>query len=100
AELLLEGLDRGRAGDRADLLDVVVLGLLDLRVALGNKELLPGDEVGTGLTDDLPTLVGDGVRREHDVDPVVLQERLTVVGDRLGPLGVLRVDAELWGDGL
>ena len=43
-------------------------------------------------------LVGDGVRREHEVDLALLEERLAVVGDRLLVSTVdvsLGVDAEV-----
>ena len=58
---------------------------LSMSLSAAHQQLLAGHVVRTGLADDLATLVGDGVRRQHQVDLAVLEERLAVVGDRLLP---------------
>jgi hypothetical protein len=89
----LDVLERGRAGHRADLGALDVLEAVDVAVRL-HQQLLAGDVVGPCLAHDGTALVGDGVRRENQVDLTGLDERLAVVGDRLGPGDVLGRNAE------
>ena len=63
----------------------------------GTSSCWPVTMYGPAWPTTCATLVGDGVRREHEVDLALLEERLAVVGDGLDPLdlgGVVRVDAE------
>src|SRR5664279_1262041 len=95
AVLVDHPLQRGRPGYRAHLLTSGVLRLGDRVLVLrAHQQLLAGDVVRTSLADNLSTLIGDGVRREDDVDRAVPKERLAVVRDRFLPLDTVVVDAE------
>src|SRR5690606_26251451 len=90
-----------RPGDRAGLDVGQLLGSGDgVLVLLADEDLLPGDVIRPGLADDLAPLVGDGVRGDDDVDVALLQERLAVVRDGLGPGDVFRRDTQRSGDDL
>ena len=87
--LVLDALRRRRAGDRAEVLALEVLGAGDRVVVRGDQEVLAGDEVRSGEGDDLLALVGDRVGREDHVDLAVLQQRLALGGRRLDPLDLV-----------
>ena len=67
--LLLDVLERGRAGHRADLLCPRGRPGRDRSsLSARDQQLLAGDVVRAGLADDAAALVGDRVRREDEVD--------------------------------
>src|SRR5919112_1012895 len=95
----LDVVQRRRTGDRADLLPLDVVEGVDVGVR-AHQELLAGDVVGARLADHLAPLVGDGVRRDHQVDLTGLQEGLAVVRDGLLPRDVALRDPECSGQDL
>ena len=94
---LAAGVEPGHGAHR--LADEVVFAL-DVVVVGEHEDRLTGHVVRPREGDDLLALVVDRVGRHDDVDLAVLDERLTVGRDRLGPFDVLFVDAELARDDL
>ena len=95
--LLLQVVDRRRAGDGADLLAREVLDALDVAVRL-RQDRLAGDEVGAAEGDLLLALVGDRVRGEDHLDGARLEHLLTLLGGRLDEVDLVLAVAHLLRD--
>src|SRR6476646_938639 len=97
-ELVLALLRGRRALDRAELLAVEAVGTGDGGVVGADEQVLAGHEVGTGEGDLLLALVGDGVRRDDELDLTRRDEVLALRARSLNPPDLVLRGAELLGD--